>query len=333
MTMNHESCSPDKILVMATKLLLILVILVLFYLNEVDIHAQNNNVYDTNSNEQIGDKKSYVIKYSLDGGFTGAHNFIWYNSTSNHLISNYKSNASLYDLRQSEALFDLQLSHDQQKNLSKLISDGNFFNISFNNNQPDCCDIAYFGLEIVMDNKMNYVSWTSGNIWEDANYERLPPIVINIVDTLHRYTVDSTMLFSESKIKDKFEIKREIIYDADLLLAEKNYTQAHLLYDKALEIDSTDVDALVNKAYSLIGLNQLENASLLIDKALNIQGDIYTLIAKATILIELGQGQEALGWIDRALELDPNNAKALEMKQKSQILSNSDLNDISCRCK
>jgi tetratricopeptide (TPR) repeat protein len=86
------------------------------------------------------------------------------------------------------------------------------------------------------------------------------------------------------------------------------------LYDKALEIDSTDVDALVNKAYSLIGLNQLENASLLIDKALNIQEDIYTLIAKATILIEMGQGEEALGSIDRALELDPNNAKALEMK-------------------
>lgn len=315
MTINHESfCSPDMILAMSTKLLLIPTILFLFYLNDVDVFAQNNNVYDTNSNKQMGDKKSYVIKYSLDGGFTGAHKFIWYNSTSNHLISNYKSNASLNDLRLSEALFDLQPSPDQQKNLSKLISDGNFFNISFNNNKPDCCDIAYFGLEIVMDNKMNYVSWTSGNIWEDANYERLPPIVISIVDTLDRYTVDSTMLFSKSKIKDKFEIKREIIYDADLLLAEKNYTQAYFLYDKALEIDSTDVDALVNKAYSLIGLNQLENASLLIDKALNIQEDIYTLIAKATILIEMGQGEEALGSIDRALELDPNNAKALEMK-------------------
>jgi hypothetical protein len=43
-------------------------------------------------------------------------------------------------------------------------------------------------------------------------------------DTLGQYTTNSTFIFSESRIKDKFEIKREIIYEANLLLAQKLYT-------------------------------------------------------------------------------------------------------------
>jgi hypothetical protein len=43
-------------------------------------------------------------------------------------------------------------------------------------------------------------------------------------DTLRQYTSNSTLIFSESRIKDKFEIKREIIYEANLLLAQKLYT-------------------------------------------------------------------------------------------------------------
>jgi hypothetical protein len=42
-------------------------------------------------------------------------------------------------------------------------------------------------------------------------------------DTLGQYTTNSTLIFSESRIKDKFEIKREIIYEANLLLAQKLY--------------------------------------------------------------------------------------------------------------
>lgn len=303
-----------KSFVPATFALLLLSIFTL--LQQEAAEALVNSGVNTKGYNQ-NDLKGYVIKYSAEGGFTGRHDYAWYNSTTNHLLSNHKINTSLYDLRLSNALFDTQLSSAQQENLSKMITNGNFFNISFYNDKPACCDISYYNLEIKMGNTMNSVSWTSRNIGVDPNYEKLPPIIMKIVDTLGQYTANSTLIFSESRIKDKFEIKRDIIYEANLLLAQKNYSQAESLYDKALKIGPDDVDALVGKAHSLIGMGQLANATSLIDNALDIQpSDIYALIAKAIVLTEMGQVVQAIAWIDKALEVDPTNAKAIEMKNK-----------------
>lgn len=139
----------------------------------------------------------FVIKYSADGGFMGRHDFAWYNSTLNHLVSTQKINVSSNDFGTTDDLFDIQLSPIQQTNLTKIIRDGNFFNISFHNDQPDCCDIAYYKLRIKMGDSVNAVSWTSRNIWN----EDLPLIVTQIVSTLRQYTADSSHLFSESRME------------------------------------------------------------------------------------------------------------------------------------
>lgn len=139
----------------------------------------------------------YVITYSADGGFFGRHDFSWYNSSMNHLVSTKKINSSCCDLGTTDDLFDTQLSSIQQTNLTKMITDGNFFNISFNNDQPDCCDITYYELRIKMGDNVNRVTWTSGNIWN----EDLPPIVTQIVNTLRQYTANSSHLFSESRME------------------------------------------------------------------------------------------------------------------------------------
>lgn len=166
------------------------------------VYAANDTVNNTKNYNQIDDKVSYVIKYNAGGGFIGRHDYILYNSTTNHLISNYKANNSLYDLGLSKALFDLQLTYDQQKQLSKLIEDGNFFNTSFNNKEPSCCDIGYYELDVITPNKMNSVRWTSLNIGGDAKNERLPTIVTTIVDTLEKYSANSSLLYSESKLTE-----------------------------------------------------------------------------------------------------------------------------------
>ncbi len=80
--------------------------------------------------------------------------------------------------------------------------EGHLFNTSFNNNKPPCCDIGYYGLEVILINKLNSVSWRSGNTWDDTNYEKIPAIVTTIVDTLNQFTANSKLLFSESKIKN-----------------------------------------------------------------------------------------------------------------------------------
>lgn len=185
--------------ILAIRILLLLITFGL--LNCGYVEAINNTSDGIKGYDRIDDAISYVINYNAGGGFTGRHDYILYNSTTNHLISNYKTNASLYDLGLSNALFDLQLTHNQQKNLSKLVTEGNFFNTTFSNNKPSCCDIGYYGLEVIVTNKLNSVSWTSTNTWDDTNYKRIPSIVTTIVDTLDQYTANSTLLFSESKIK------------------------------------------------------------------------------------------------------------------------------------
>lgn len=191
--MNHYTLRKS---IISTSVVLLLLAFVLF--NYGYVGAVNNTNYIKNHN-QIRDRISYVIKYNAGGGFSGRHDYILYNSTTNHLISNYITNVSHYDSGQNNALFGLQLTDAQQKNLSKLVMEGHLFNTSFNNNKPPCCDIGYYGLEVILINKSNSVSWTSGNTWDDTNYKKLPAIVTTIVDTLNQFTANSKLLFSESK--------------------------------------------------------------------------------------------------------------------------------------
>lgn len=184
--------------ILAIRILLLLISFGL--LNYGYVEAVNYTSDGIKEYDRIDDTISYVINYNAGGGFTGRHDYILYNSTTNHLISNYKTNVSLYDLGLSNALFDHQLTHDQQNNLSKLVTEGTYFNTTFTN-KPPCCDIGYYGLEIIVTNKLNSVSWTSENLWDDTNYKRIPSIVTTIVDTLDQYTANSTLLFSESKLK------------------------------------------------------------------------------------------------------------------------------------
>jgi hypothetical protein len=180
-------------------ILLLFVIIILFYHGYFE--ASNNASGNTKNDNQFTSIDNYVIKYFANGGFTGRHDYIWYNSTTNHLISNYKANISVYELGLDDALFDRQLSHNQQKNLSNQVTNGNLLNISFNNSKPDCCDISYYRLELKTATDVNSMSWTSGNILDHSSYMRLPPAIIKIVDTVEQYTTNSTILFSESRVK------------------------------------------------------------------------------------------------------------------------------------
>ena len=129
-------------------------------------------------------------------GFISRYDNIWYNSTNNHLISNYKPN-SAHDLFLDDDLYDVQLSHNQQKNLSDQIASGNLLNISFNNKLPDCCDYSYYKLEVRTTGDANSISWTPANIGDSSNYRKLPSTVLKIVDTLEQYITNSTIIFSE----------------------------------------------------------------------------------------------------------------------------------------
>lgn len=54
-----------------------------------------------------------------------------------------------------------------------------------------------------------------------------------------------------------------------------------------------------------------------IDKALEVDpNNIHALTLKGSLLIDLGKTEEALTWINKALAIDPNYQRALEEKDR-----------------
>jgi len=63
------------------------------------------------------------------------------------------------------------------------------------------------------------------------------------------------------------------------LLSQKRYEEAISYFDKILEIEPTNINALNNKGASLLGLERYENALDYFDKVLEIKPDDYTALS------------------------------------------------------
>ena len=81
------------------------------------------------------------------------------------------------------------------------------------------------------------------------------------------------------------------------------------------EIISDDVVALKNKGDALYDLGQYQEAIGYYDKVLAIDpNDVYALINKGSALDDLGQYEQAIEYYDKVLAIDPNNVDSLNNK-------------------
>ena len=75
----------------------------------------------------------------------------------------------------------------------------------------------------------------------------------------------------------------------------RSFKESKFYFDKALEIDPDDIDALFNKAYELGNLGRSEEAIINYDKVLEINPlDIDALNNKGFELATLGRYEEAI---------------------------------------
>jgi tetratricopeptide (TPR) repeat protein len=106
---------------------------------------------------------------------------------------------------------------------------------------------------------------------------------------------------------------------------QENYEEAIRCYDKVLEIDPEDMEALYNKAYALdrsdIFLGSLE-AIFWFDKALALDPEYKKkkYNQNASTSNKLGNYLEAITWSEEALKIDPECTEALN--NKAVALSN-----------
>jgi tetratricopeptide (TPR) repeat protein len=85
-----------------------------------------------------------------------------------------------------------------------------------------------------------------------------------------------------------------------------NYLEEAIkLYDRALSLDPTDVDILVNKGMALLKLEKFQEANGVFDQGLNIDSDhVGCLYNKGTALEKLGRDSEAVEYRNRAQAID-----------------------------
>jgi len=106
------------------------------------------------------------------------------------------------------------------------------------------------------------------------------------------------------------------------LISNGKYEESIKYYDKILEVNPNDANALLNKGSVLIELNKFDEAIKYYDKILEVNpNDANALTSKGIALSHLQKYSEAIIAIDKALLIEPDN-KIIKNK-KSNFLSNA----------
>jgi len=104
---------------------------------------------------------------------------------------------------------------------------------------------------------------------------------------------------------EDLDLLEEFFEQAQDLFDEENYEEAIIYYDKVLEIDPFDFDALNGMALSLYNIGHPEEAITYFDKVLEINSSfIVALNGKAFALYDIGNHEEAITYFDKVLEID-----------------------------
>ncbi len=122
----------------------------------------------------------------------------------------------------------------------------------------------------------------------------------------------SNAILSES---ERQLLEQQFFKIGNTLFDQGNYTGAITYYDKALEINSTDINVLYNKALSLDNLGRLEEAITYYTKVLAIKpNDTDTLSNTGLAYANLGKHEQAITYYDRVLAVNPEDTDALYNK-------------------
>jgi len=150
-------------------------------------------------------------------------------------------------------------------------------------------------------------------MWYDKIKTRIVFLSIAVCLFLSSGTHSSFSQEPFPEISDEdFELLEEFFELAQDLLEEERYEESILFYDEVLAIDSTDIDALFGKAFSLDNIGKHEEAISFYDKVLEIDStDIDALNGKALALYNIGKHEEAISYYEKVLAIDSIDIDAL----------------------
>src|SRR2546425_6155618 len=131
------------------------------------------------------------------------------------------------------------------------------------------------------------------------------------------YSEAQTTAFSNNVSSDQFRqlLENEFFKTGNSFFDQGKYEDAIIYYDRALQINPTDLKVLYNKALSLESLGKYDKAIGYYDAVLTINpNDIDALNNKGLSLESLGKHDEAITYYDKVLAVNPINTDALYNK-------------------
>src|SRR2546425_6374597 len=115
--------------------------------------------------------------------------------------------------------------------------------------------------------------------------------------------------------QDRQLLEQQFFRTGNTLFDQGNYTEAITFYDKALEINSTDINVLYNKALALDYLGRLDEAITYYEKVLAIKPDDTDTLSNIGLSLDsLGRHAQAITYYDKVLAINPEDIDALYNK-------------------
>ena len=181
--------------------------------------------------------------------------------------------------------------------------------------------VPLFGLKYLVRRSPDFYDWRSGVFEFPTNEELLTLEYSRVIEqgdyqqycsltSQERYEkiLNIRELIDQGDLEVKARLWGEI---GDLFLAGKEYEEAIVSYDKAVQINPDYSTAWFNRGYALMNLGRDEEALASFDKALQIEPDYYQAWNnRGVVLGNLGRYEEALVFYDEAVQINPDDFHA-----------------------
>jgi len=179
-----------------------------------------------------------------------------------------------------------------------------------------CYDVELEGVNVFFFLRHKH-STNSYNLFLFMKLYGLIPLLCLSLIFIPTYVEAQTTQSSTNASSEQYSqlLEKQFFKTGNSLFDQGNYTDAIANYDKALEINSTDINVLYNKALALDSLGRHDEAVSYYDKVLAIKpNDTDSLNNKGLDLDVLGKHDEAISYYDKVLLINPTDADALYNK-------------------
>jgi|GEM_PF-3769407 len=104
----------------------------------------------------------------------------------------------------------------------------------------------------------------------------------------------------------KAEIIDSYLDEGRTAFINDDYQNALILFDKALNVNSSNISAMNNKALTLLRLNRTDEAITVISRAANISPNDPGILANYGLILFLTGNSDAYNYLKRATEINPD---------------------------